>query len=242
MVTISNVKARDIMQAHVVTLSPSTSIESAIETFEDLHISGAPVVDERGTIVGMLSAFDIAKTEHMQDDQIQVGRVHYAEMEIDEEEEPLSFDEVILTMNDFSPRTTGRTTVAEWMTREIVSVGPDMGLRQICKLMVKEHVHRVPVVKNGKLVGIISTLDIVRCVARDFSTREEAPPARVAKTATPREATRAPKSPPAPTKATAAQAKTASAPAKASAAALNASANANASSSNASRAAKASRK
>jgi predicted transcriptional regulator len=172
-VTISSVKARDIMQTQVITLSPSTPIESAVETFEDLHISGAPVVDERGTIVGMLSAFDIAKSEHMQGGAIQTGSGDYEGLETegdrddDEDDEPLSFDEVILSMNDFSPTTTGRTRVGEWMTHEIVSVGPECGLRAICRLMVKEHVHRVPVVKNGRLVGIISTLDIVRCIARE---------------------------------------------------------------------------
>jgi len=173
-VTISSVKARDIMQTQVITLSPSMPIETAVETFEDLHISGAPVVDERGTIVGMLSAFDIAKSEHLQSGAIQTGGGDYEGMEMegdrdddDEDDEPLSFDEVILSMNDFSPATTGRTRVGEWMTHEIVSVGPECGLRAICRLMVKEHVHRVPVVKNGRLVGIITTLDIVRCIARE---------------------------------------------------------------------------
>ena len=175
MVNVSNIKARDIMQVKVVTLSPSTPIQSAIETFEDLHISGAPVVNERGIIVGMLTAMDIAKSEHMGNDAIQTQRGEYQMIGEDEgEEEPQSFDEVILSLSDFSRPTAGRTTVSEWMSGGIVSVGPDCGLRAICRVMVKEHIHRVPVVKNGKLAGIISTLDIVRCIAGD-SPRDDEP-------------------------------------------------------------------
>lgn len=168
MLSINTVKACDIMQTKVVTLSPSTPIQSAIETFEELHISGAPVVDERGKIVGMLTAMDIAKAEHMGDDMIQADRGEYrmlSEDEEDDEAQPQSFDEVILSLNDFSPATHGRTTVSEWMSNGIVSVSPESSLHSICRLMIKEHIHRVPVVKNGKLAGIISTLDIVRCIA-----------------------------------------------------------------------------
>lgn len=182
MVNINTVKASDIMQTKVVTLTPSTPIQSAIETFEDLHISGAPVIDEDGMIVGMLTAMDIAKAEHMRNDVIQTEGGDYELIGMDEgEEEPQSFDEVILSLNDFSPQTTGRATVSDWMSSGIVSVGPDCGLRTICRLMVKEHIHRVPVIKNRKLAGIISTLDIVRCIADDSAPPEEkAVPARPA--------------------------------------------------------------
>ncbi|HTF88172.1 MAG TPA: CBS domain-containing protein [Planctomycetota bacterium] len=166
MVAMNNVKARDIMQTRVVTLSPSAPIQSAIETLEELHISGAPVVDSAGNIVGMLSARDIVKSEHMQNDVIQAGKGEYRLIAEDEDEEqPQAFDEVLFSFNDFSPQTIGSTTVSEWMSKGIVSVGPDCSLRTVCKLMVKEHIHRVAVVEHRKLVGIITTLDIVRCIA-----------------------------------------------------------------------------
>ncbi|MCP4038773.1 MAG: CBS domain-containing protein, partial [bacterium] len=59
MTAFRDIKAKDIMRTEVVSFSPETSIEAAISTFEDLHISGAPVVNAYGTVVGVLSAFDV---------------------------------------------------------------------------------------------------------------------------------------------------------------------------------------
>jgi len=58
----------------------------------------------------------------------------------------------------------GSDTVGEWMSTDVISVDPEWTLKEICRVMIKQHIHRVPVVKGRELKGIISSLDIVRCV------------------------------------------------------------------------------
>jgi CBS domain-containing protein len=158
--------ARDIMQSDVVTFSPSTPLEQALATFEDLHISGAPVVDAYGRIVGMLSAFDVAKPEHFNAGRLEGPNENYAMSEVDEEESVEEGPDLApYSMEDFNPGSSERGVVADWMSRDVQCVGPEWTLPRISRLMVKEHIHRVPVVEEHRLKGIITTLDIVRCVA-----------------------------------------------------------------------------
>jgi CBS domain-containing protein len=166
MIQLNRIKARDIMQTDVVHFSPSTPIEEAIETMEDLHISGAPVLDEAGKVVGILSAYDVAKPEHVRSGRVETvhGEYEMGEPVGEENLDEYSGDEAFFNKEDYSPEVVGKDTVGEWMSSEVISVDPEWTLKEICRVMVKQHIHRVPVVKRRELKGIITTLDIVRCV------------------------------------------------------------------------------
>jgi CBS domain-containing protein len=167
MVQFNKIKARDIMQTDVVHFLPSTPIEEAIETMEDLHISGAPVLDEAGRIVGVLSAHDIAKPEHVRSGRVESmhGEYDMGEPVGEESLDEYSGDEVFFSKEDYSPEVHGSDTVGEWMSTDVISVDPEWTLKEICRVMIKQHIHRVPVVQGRVLKGIISSLDIVRCVS-----------------------------------------------------------------------------
>src|SRR5690349_23549859 len=145
MTTVRNVEARDIMRSSVVAFAPSTSILSAIKAFEELDISAAPVIDEYGCILGMLSASDIAKTEHMQSFIIHAEREDFDGARPREDEEFVEFDEAGDSREE--SRSSGDSSVVEWMTEDAFTVSPECGLHAVCSLMVGEHVHRVPVVE-----------------------------------------------------------------------------------------------
>lgn len=167
MTPLTDVRARDLMRTQVVTLNPDASIREAVETLQDDHLGGVPVVDAAEKVVGFLSLADIARIEHLQGDRV-------AEMRGDRqlanpvgealEEEALD-DEEFAGREDYSPEMLGRETVGQWMTRGIVSVEPDATLKQVCATLVRESVHRVVVLERGRLKGIISTMDIVRHLA-----------------------------------------------------------------------------
>jgi len=167
MVQLNKIKARDIMQTDVVHFLPSTRIDEAIETMEDLHISGAPVLDESGKLVGVLSAYDVAKPEHVRSGRVESmhGEYEMNEPVGEENSDEYSGDEAFFSKEDYSPEVFGRDTVGEWMSPDVIYVDPDWTLKEICRVMIKQHIHRVPVVKGRELKGIISSLDIVRCVS-----------------------------------------------------------------------------
>ncbi len=172
MTALTHIKARDIMRTDVVAFSATTSIQSAVNTFEELHISGAPVLDESGHILGMLSKTDIARPEHLQGDAIQTERGDNDMLGSEEAGENGSFDELITARDDYSAATLGSSPVVDWMsTEKTVAVAPDWSLAAVCRAMITSRVHRVPVLEDRKIVGIISTLDVVRCVAENLSPR-----------------------------------------------------------------------
>lgn len=155
--------ARDIMQDKVVTIGASTPIADAVQTLEEHRISGAPVVDETsGQVIGVLSAFDIARRDRVEGPAgrhgyYNLGLLHDTAGWMDEVEEPI--------WEDYDEEALGRVTAREWMNPEVIFVAPETPIPDICRLMVEERIHRVLVLDGEKLLGLLTTLDIVRLLA-----------------------------------------------------------------------------
>ena len=159
--------ARDVMRTQVVTLSPLDSIHSALSTFEDHRIGGAPVTDDDGKVVGVLTLSDVARTEHLSGDRLSPQRGTFEMSDFDGEEAPdeADPDEVFFAKSDYSAELAGEDRVGDWMTQRVVTVAPRDHLPAVCAKMVRHQIHRVFVVDDERVVGIISSFDIVRCVA-----------------------------------------------------------------------------
>lgn len=165
---ILKLHARDIMQRQVVRLSATTPIRDAIQTLSEERIGAAPVVDASGRVVAMLSVRDIARPERVQAGQSEASRSDYTMADSDSDESD-GFGEgeyAFLVKEDYSPGLLGGDTVGDWMSPEVISVEPNWTLQRVCAVMVQNRIHHVPVVEAGKLEGIISTFDIVRCLAK----------------------------------------------------------------------------
>ena len=166
MTHLAQIRASEIMQTKVAKLSPSDSIETAIALLESMQIGGAPVVDASGAIVGVLSARDVAQTAHVRSGHIEVDRSDYVLADQDTDcEDPYAGEQAILAKEGFSPGVEPGELVGDWMTPEIVSVTPDTTLKSLCRLMAENRVHRVFVIEKRKLCGVITSFDVVRCVA-----------------------------------------------------------------------------
>jgi len=162
---LAKILVRDIMRTDVVKLDPAMPLEEAVASFAELHISGAPVVDRAGRLVGVLSAFDIAKPENMRDGSVTPRSNEYALGDASPDDDGSYDGEVVFSMEDYSPEVLRRGTVSDLMSNEVICVSPDAPLKDVCATMVKEHIHRVMVTEETKLVGIVTSLDVVRCVA-----------------------------------------------------------------------------
>jgi CBS domain-containing protein len=173
--TPNPVRARDLMRTDVAILAPGDTIESALALFEEARISGAPVVSD-GRLVGVLTLADVSRTEHLSGDRMQTRRESdLAEPVGEERTDELDPEEVFYSKEDYSAELLGRDLVGDWMTSEAVTVAPDAPLERICRTMVENRIHRVFVAEEQKLVGLISSFDIVRLVA---GGRREPRPAR----------------------------------------------------------------
>lgn len=116
--------ARDIMTRKVCSISPEASVQEIAQLLSRERISGAPVVDSDGKIIGIITEADI------------IGKVNREGMR-----------------------------VSDIMSQEIISVDEETPVGEIAALLNARKIKRVPVVRDGKVVGIVSRADIVNAVA-----------------------------------------------------------------------------
>lgn len=144
------ITARDIMTTELITLGPDMDFASAAQILLDKHINGAPVVDQDGRLVGILCQSDLV-AQHKR----------------------LPMPTLITLLDSFVRLTPARElekqarkiaamTVGEAMTRNPVTVKPDTSIEAIAGLMVDSGLHTLPVVSEGRLVGIIGKEDVLR--------------------------------------------------------------------------------
>lgn len=178
-------RLRDIMTTAVETVEPDLSIRAAMELFADRHISGAPVVDG-GKVIGVVSATDLLGfaasladvTEGAPaEDAASRGRENGTGW--DEETEPsagyfsalwqgVDLGEALAADPEAPERNAlDEHTVAEAMTRSTLHrMSPDTPVESAAEHMRRAEIHRVIVMDGDKLVGIVSTMDIVKAVGR----------------------------------------------------------------------------
>lgn len=155
--------AADVMTRDVVTLSPDMTLERAAERLVERGISGAPVVDERGRLVGILSETDILQTlrriaEEFLGKRYLANRLHSLEL--------LAFlgERDHKAVGDIYRRLR-ESKVEDVMKTHVRSAKPTDSLETVAATMIEHDVNRVPVVDAGKVVGIITRADLARVLA-----------------------------------------------------------------------------
>jgi CBS domain-containing protein len=150
-------KAHHIMTRKVITISPDASISDAAKLMIDYHVSGLPVVDAAGVVVGIITERDFLRRHEV---GTQRKRPRWLEFVRGSGRQAVDF-----------VREAGRK-VHEIMTRQVYSVIPDAELVDIVDIMERHRIKRVPVIQGGKLVGIVSRQNFVEAIAdvtRDVS-------------------------------------------------------------------------
>jgi CBS-domain-containing membrane protein len=150
--------AADVMTDKVLSVGPGTSITEAAHLMLDNSISGLPVVDREGRLLGIVSEGDFLR-------RIETGT---------ERRRPRWLEFLLGPgrLADEYVHTHGRK-VEEVMTRDVASVTEDASLDEIVQLMERRRIKRVPVMRTGKLVGIVSRANLLRALA---SVAGELPP------------------------------------------------------------------
>jgi CBS-domain-containing membrane protein len=150
------VTARDIMRRDVVTVPYSASLSEVERVLSDHRISGAPVTDEAGHLIGVVSMKDLMERYAEDPDaRPRHGRGYYHLSTHDLEDE--DFD-------SFEVPAEAEETAQDVMTALVITVPASAGLKEIAEVMTKHRVHRVLVQDAGKTVGLISTMEILDCL------------------------------------------------------------------------------
>jgi CBS domain-containing protein len=146
--------ARDIMTTQVHSIAPETGIEELARQFVATNVNAMPVIDSAGRLFGLVSQSDLVELDrplHIPTVIAIFDWVLYLESE--------------KKFRDEVERITARK-VAEICTREVVTCAPETSVAEIAELMSEKQAHLIPVVEDGKVVGVVGRLDIVRSMGR----------------------------------------------------------------------------
>lgn len=127
-------QAKDTMNSNVVSIHPEASIEQAIQKLLDHNVSGMPVIDASGKLVGVISEFQLL--------------------------------EVV-----YDPNLKG-AEVQGFMTRDVITVDESALLATVASLFIVHRIRRIPVVRDGKVVGVVSRRDLLRYIVETGSKIE----------------------------------------------------------------------
>jgi CBS domain-containing protein len=144
------------MRVVVSALAPDTSLAAASRLFVERHITGAPVVDASGRIVGVVSQTDLVAGPRATS-ELEGRNAYYVVLH----------GRTVLEGAVAEPNEGVRGVVEDVMTRHVIMVEPDAPLRDAVRTMVAERVHRVLVVHDRRLVGVITSMDVLRMLAPD---------------------------------------------------------------------------
>lgn len=141
--------AADIMTTPVTTVGPDAPIRDVARLLSEKRISGMPVVDDDGMVLGMVSEQDLmlrVTGPHLPPHIELLGGIIYLESPRDMEEEL---------------RKAMAVTAGQIMSKDVITVAPSATVQEVADVMVKRKINRVPVVDGGRLVGIITRHDVV---------------------------------------------------------------------------------
>ncbi len=143
-------QASDIMTTSVVTVTPDTAVGEIAKLFLERHISGVPVVDASGRVLGIVSEGDLMRRP-----------------ESGTERRPswwLRFFASGKELAEAYVKTHGMRA-EDVMTRDVVTVGEDTTVGEIAQLLEERRIKRVPVVSDGKVVGLVSRANLLHGLA-----------------------------------------------------------------------------
>jgi CBS domain-containing protein len=141
-------KVGELMTTDVVTVGETVPIKDAAVLLAQRRISGLPVVDRDGSVVGVLSEADVL-VQQRGATRSQVGLLRH-----------------VFDPDSIWREKAGARTVADAMTTPAICIGPHRPVNEAAARMLDEGVNRLPVVEHGRLVGIVTRADLVQAFVR----------------------------------------------------------------------------
>ncbi len=142
--------AKDIMTTNVITVTPDVSVEEIAQLLMNNGISAVPVVNSGGDLVGLVSEGDLMRRRENETE----GR-HAWWLNLLGSAQERAEDYI---------KTHGRRA-EDVMTRKVVTVGENTSVGEIAQLLERRHIKRVPVVRDGKIVGLVSRANLLHGLA-----------------------------------------------------------------------------
>jgi len=159
-------KVSEVMTRQVATVSPETLVKDAAALLAEKNVSGMPVI-EGGRIVGVFSEADVLRHIKTTKKDLRLIYPSISSLGIAFQEE-VTQREILEAYEEI-----GNKPVREVMSREVVTIAPDISLNEAIVKMVQKGINRLPVVDKGNLVGIVTRGDVIRGLAKEESEKKK---------------------------------------------------------------------
>jgi CBS domain-containing protein len=155
-------KARDVMTAAVVSVGPGTPISEIAKILRDRRISAVPVVDKAGAPIGMVSEGDlIGRNEADREARRDWWLTLLAEGEV-------------LNSDFLASLHTAERRAHDVMAAPVVTVAEETEIAEIARLLITYRIKRLPVLRDGRIVGVVSRADLLRAIAAEATEQTQA--------------------------------------------------------------------
>lgn len=166
MIDFQQLTAREIMHPDPLCARPDESLAELSRRLVETRINGAPVVNDQGRLLGVVSRSDVIRVSVLYETLDRQVTDRLEPPDIHSEDFTNSLRE---TFHGFSDRLS-KLTVRDVMRTQTIFCTPETTIAAVARQMIEEHIHRIVVVENNKPLGMISSLDIVRLVAAGDKT------------------------------------------------------------------------
>ena len=142
--------AKDVMTPNVITVNEQTDVATIAKLMIERHISAVPVVDKNGKILGIVSEGDLIRRPE------------------EGTEAPKSWWLALLEAPEDAARAYAKShgqSASDVMTQNVISVGEDTPVVEVATLLEKNRIKRVPVLRDGRPVGIVSRANLIQALA-----------------------------------------------------------------------------
>jgi len=148
-------RIREIMDTSPATVSPDASVQDVVAAMREHQLPGLPVVDADGRVVGIVTEADLV----LPDDDGDLHIPHYVNL--------FGGTVFLESLHRFEDRLRKAfaASAADMMTRDPDTVGPDTSVRDAARLIHETGHNRLPVVEDGRLVGVVTRLDVLGALA-----------------------------------------------------------------------------
>lgn len=147
----------DIMDPQPVTVRPDDDVKTVVRLLKEHDVRGLPVVNEYGRCVGIVTEADLV----IADEQGDLHIPHYLEL----------FGGVVFLepLRRFEGRLKKAfaSTVEQLMTRDPITVAPEASVKEAARVITERHHDRLPVVEHGRLVGLVTRVDVLAALAQE---------------------------------------------------------------------------
>ena len=150
-------KVRDIMDPEPATVTPETDVQSVIAVMREHELHGVPVVNEGGRCVGIITEADLV----LAGDDADLHLPHFLDL----------FGGIVFleSMNHFEERLRKAVaaTAKDMMTADPVTIDVDASVEEAARTISRKKHNRLPVVEHGRLVGVVTRLDVLDALTRE---------------------------------------------------------------------------